>query len=147
MSTEAQPHRKTDPRPTRGFKKSAEYLPCGVIQGFVLYHIFIQEDFEGIDPDFNWRLTPVPLLKPHGLLQNLLEQGIEVLVADAFPIVHLLRKQKQKGKWFLYSPDFSVDFFFSRQLFPPHRLPAAWGKSKNDKEKEKRIRHLHHLQS
>lgn len=57
----------------KGPWENAGYLHCGVVQGFVLYHIFIQEDFEGIDPDFHWRLAPVPLFKPHGLLKDLLE--------------------------------------------------------------------------
>lgn len=56
---------------------------------FVLSHELIQENFKGVDPNFDRRLIPVPLLMFHRLLQDVLKQSVEVFVADALPIIHL----------------------------------------------------------
>ncbi len=62
------------------------------VQRFVLRHELIQENFKGVDPHCDRRLSPVPLLLPHGLLQDVFKQGVQVFVADTFPIIHLGRK-------------------------------------------------------
>lgn len=59
------------------------------VQRFVFSHELIEENLEGVDPNFHWRLPPVPLLLPHGLFQDVLKQSIQVFVADTFPIIHL----------------------------------------------------------
>lgn len=61
------------------------------VQGFVLSHELIQEDFKGVDPHCDGRLPPVPLLLSHGLLQDVLKQSVEVFVADTLTIIHLRR--------------------------------------------------------
>lgn len=82
------------------------YLGECAIHRFVLSHELIQEDFKGVDPNFDRRLTPVPLLLSHGLLQDVLKQSIEVFVADAFTIIHLgketLDHRKSKIIYLIY---------------------------------------------
>ena len=65
------------------------YLALHAVQGLVLCHKLIQEDLEGVHPHRDRGLPPVPLLLPHSLLQDLLKQCVQVLVADALPIIHL----------------------------------------------------------
>lgn len=72
-----------------------QYLAQRAVQRFVLSHELIQENFEGVDPHSDWRLSPVPLLLPHGLLQDVLKQSIEVFVADTLSVVHLGRKKPE----------------------------------------------------
>lgn len=61
----------------------------------MLSHELIQEHFEGVHPHFNRRLAPVSLLLTHGLLQNLLEQRVQILVADTLPVIHLRTNEAQ----------------------------------------------------
>lgn len=68
------------------------YLAECAVQRFVLSHELIQENFKGVDPHCDRRLSPVPLLLPHGLLQDVLKQSVEVFVADTLTVVHLGRK-------------------------------------------------------
>lgn len=56
----------------------------------MLDHELIQEHFKGVDPHSDGGFPPIPLLLSHGLLQNMLKQGVQVFVADALTIVHLL---------------------------------------------------------
>lgn len=63
------------------------------VQRFILSHELIQEDFKGVHPNFDRGLSPVPLLLPHGLFQDLLKQSVEIFVADALTIVHLMSKE------------------------------------------------------
>ena len=65
------------------------YLALHAVQGLVLGHKLIQEDLEGVHPHRDGGLPPVPLLLPHRLLQDLLEQRVQVLVAGALPVIHL----------------------------------------------------------
>lgn len=71
------------------------------VQRLVLRHKLIQEDFKGVDPNGNGRLPPASLLLPHGLLQDVLEQSVQVFVADALPVVHLRgsRQESARGQW------------------------------------------------
>ncbi len=75
---------------------------CAVLR-FVLRHKLVQENFEGVDPHSDRRLSPVPLLLPHGLLQDVFEQSVEVFVADALTVVHLGKRQQghRRSKVFL----------------------------------------------
>lgn len=68
------------------------YLAECAVQRFVLSHELIQENFKGVDPHLDRRLTPVPLLLSHGLLQDVLKQSVEVFVADTLTVIHLGRK-------------------------------------------------------
>lgn len=70
----------------------------GSLHWFVLGHELVQEDLEGVDPHLHWRLAPVPLLQAHGLFQDLLEQGVQVLVPDTLPIIHLRTEEKKLTK-------------------------------------------------
>lgn len=74
------------------------YLAECAVQRFVLSHELIQEDFEGVDPHGDGRLSPVPLLLPHGLLQDVLKESIQVFVADTLTVVHLKRRQKDQRR-------------------------------------------------
>lgn len=65
------------------------HLAEHAVQRFVLNHELIQENFKGVDPHGDGGLPPIPLLLSHGLLQNMLKQGVQVFVADALAIVHL----------------------------------------------------------
>lgn len=65
------------------------YLAEHAVQRFVLGHELIQENFKGVDPHSDGGFPPVPLLLSHGLLQNVLKQGVQVFVADALTVVHL----------------------------------------------------------
>lgn len=68
------------------------YLVECAVQRLVLGHELIQENLEGVHPHCDRRLSPVPLLLPHGLLQDVLKQSVEVFVAGALTVVHLGRK-------------------------------------------------------
>lgn len=72
----------------------SQYLAHAAVQRFVLGHELVQKDFEGVDPNFDRRLAPVSLLLTHVFLQDLLKEGIEVLITNALPIVHLHIEQK-----------------------------------------------------
>lgn len=65
------------------------------VQWFVFCHELIQEDLEGIDPNGDGRLPPASLLLPHGLLQDVLEQSVQVFVADALTVVHLWMSEQE----------------------------------------------------
>ena len=81
------------------------YLGECAIHRFVLSHELIQEDLKSVDPNFDRRLAPVPLLLSHGLLQDVLKQSIEGFVADALTIVHLGKEtlDHRKRKEFIWS--------------------------------------------
>lgn len=61
----------------------------------VLRHELIQEDFKGIDPDFNRRLWPVSLLQAHALLQDVFEQCVQILIPDTLTIIHLWQRRRR----------------------------------------------------
>lgn len=65
------------------------HLAERAVQRFVLDHELIQEHFKGVDPHSDGGFPPIPLLLSHGLLQNMLKQGVQVFVADTLTIVHL----------------------------------------------------------
>lgn len=88
--------------PQKTCKQSIYYLAEGAVQWFVLSHELIQEHFKRVDPHFDRRLPPVPLLLTHGLLQDVLKQSVQVFVADTLPIIHLRRKtagSQEESTW------------------------------------------------
>ena len=96
--------------------KIKKYLAEDGVQGLVLCHELIQEDFEGVDPHLNGRLPPVSLLLAHGLLQDVLKQSVQVLVADTLPIIHLDNGLEMHIRGTEYT--FSLEFKYFNSFIP-----------------------------
>lgn len=87
------------------------YLAECAVQRFVLSHELIEENLKGVDPHCDRRLSPVPLLLSHGLLQDVLKQSVEVFVADTLTVVHLGRKTMgSQGEHSLCLPTLEIMF-------------------------------------
>lgn len=75
------------------------YPADGSLHGLILRHEFIQEHLERVDPHLHGWLAPVSLLHTHRLLQDVLKQCVQILITDAFTIIHLVaRKKERKGR-------------------------------------------------
>lgn len=78
------------------------YLVEAAVQRLVLRHELVQKNFKGVDPNFDRRLSPVPLLLSHSFLQDVFKESVQIFVADTFTVVHLRGRQRgQRGRIFI----------------------------------------------